>query len=210
LKGGPSLHKEDAILFGQEVLKGLDVYTLRKGEIVRNLDETLMGLGHEMIKIKGQGEAWTCMFYEDKERGCRIYDHRPVECRALKCWDVQDFNEVVTRPYLRRRDVLNPDDGILKLIDAHERRCSYETLESAARELQGPNAENAVKEILDLLNYDDSIRPLLIEKLSLNPGTTDFLFGRPLTKTIRMFGLRVKQQGDTFLLVPMEPQRKTN
>lgn len=206
MKGGPTLHDKDAVLFAKGILEKTDVYTLRKGEVVRNIDETLMILEHEMVKMKGQGEAWTCMFYHDDQSACRIYDHRPIECRALKCWDLREFKEAMARPRLQRRDLVSPDDGILKIIDAHEQRCAYKTLESAVKELQGPASNQAVEKILDVLQYDNYMRPFLAEKLNLDPNTMDFFFGRPLTTTIRMFGLCVKQQGNTFRLLPIEPR----
>lgn len=204
MKGGPTLHEEDGILFAKGILERSHVYTLRKGEVVRNIDDTLVVLEQEIIKIKGQLEAWTCMFYDDDQRACRIYDHRPLECRALKCWDLRGFKEVMARPCLLRRDLIKPDDGILKIIGAHEQRCAYETLESVVRRLQGPDSDKTVGKILDLLQYDHYMRPFLAERLKVDPNEMDFLFGRPLTTTIRMFGLCVKQEGDTFLLVPLE------
>ncbi len=205
MKGGPSLHREDAVLFEKGYLKPAQVYTLRPGEMVRNLDETLMEIEHDMVKIAGQGEGWTCLFFGGPEEGCRIYEHRPVECRALKCWDSRDLREVMARPYLQRRDVVNPGDGILKLMAAHEQRCHYEVLKSALNGLHGPNPDKAAEEIIDLLKYDDFMRSFLAEKLALDPKTMDFFFGRPLTITIRLFGLRLKQDGDTFLLETIQP-----
>ena len=119
MKGGPTLHEEDAILFAKGILKRSHVYTLRKSEVVRNIEDTLVALEQEIIKIKGQGEAWSCMFYDDDQGACRIYDHRPLECRALKCWDLRGFKEVMARPCLQRRNLIKPDDGILKIISAH-------------------------------------------------------------------------------------------
>jgi Fe-S-cluster containining protein len=202
MKGGPTLHKEDAVLFAKGTLKTSHVYTLRKGEVVRNIDDTLFVLEQEIIKIKGQGEVWSCMFYDDDKRACSIYEQRPLECRALKCWDLQGFHEVMAKPCLQRRDLIKPDDGILKIIDNHDQRCAYETLQLAAMNLEEPNSPKAVGEILDLLRYDHYMRPLLKEKLKVDPNAMDFFFGRPLTTTIRMFGLCVKQEGDTVLLVP--------
>jgi Fe-S-cluster containining protein len=202
MKGGPTLHEEDATLFTKGILKTSHVYTLRKGEVVRNIDDSLFVLEQEIIKIKGQGEAWSCMFYDDDQRACRIYDRRPLECQALKCWDLRGFNEVMARPCLQRRDLIKPDDGILKIIGVHDQRCAYETLESAVEGLRGPDSAKAVGGVLDLLQYDHYMRPLLAEKLKVAPNVMDFFFGRPLTTTIRMFGLCVKQEGDGFLLVP--------
>ena len=206
MKGGPTLHEEDGILFEKGILERSHVYTLRKGEVVRNIDDTLVVLEQEIIKIKGQVEAWTCMFYDNDQGACTIYDHRPLECRALKCWDLRGFKEVMARPCLLRRDLIKPDDGILKIIGAHEQRCAYETLESAVRRLPRPDSDKTVEKILDLLQYDHYMRPFLAEKLKVDRNEMDFFFGRPLTTTIRMFGLCVKQEGDTFLLVPMKDQ----
>jgi Fe-S-cluster containining protein len=207
MKGGPTLHEDDTTLFEEGILKKNNLYTLRKGEVVRNMDDTLMALEQEMIKIKGRGEAWTCMFYDDDQKECRIYDQRPIECRALKCWDLRKLNEVMAKPRLQRKHLINPDDGILKIIGAHEQRCSYEILETFVKGLGGPHAEKAVEKILDLLRYDEYTRLFLIEKLKLDPSAMDFFFGRPLTTTIRMFGLCVKQEGGTFLLAPLESHR---
>ncbi|MBW2174972.1 MAG: YkgJ family cysteine cluster protein, partial [Deltaproteobacteria bacterium] len=54
MKGGPTLHEDDAALFAKGVLEKIHVYTLRKGEVIRNIDDTLMVLEGEMIKIKGE------------------------------------------------------------------------------------------------------------------------------------------------------------
>ncbi|MCK4390776.1 MAG: YkgJ family cysteine cluster protein [Desulfobacterales bacterium] len=210
IKGGPTLHEEDVSLFAKGILQKGHVYTLRNGEVVRNIDDALMVLEKEIIKIKGQGESWSCMFYDEDQRACKIYKYRPVECRALKCWDLRDFREVMGRPCLQRRDLIEPDDGILKIIGNHEQRCAYETLRSAVRGLQGPDSDKAVEKILDLLQYDQYMRPFLTQKLKVNPNAMDFFFGRPLTTTIRIFGLCVKQQGDTFLLAPMEQSQTSH
>jgi Fe-S-cluster containining protein len=204
MKGGPTLHEEDAILFAKGILKRSHVYTLRKSEVVRNIDDTLVALEQEIIKIKAQGEAWTCIFYDDDQSGCGIYEHRPLECRALKCWDLRGFKEVMARRCLQRRDLIKPDDAILEIIGAHEQRCAYDTLELTVRRLGGPDHEKAVGNILELLQFDHYMRPFLTEKLKLDPDATDFFFGRPLTTTIRMFGLCVRQEGDTFRLMPLD------
>lgn len=199
-KGGPTLHDEDAILFSNGVLNTTDVYTLRKGEIVRNIDDTLMAIEQEMIKIKGQGESWSCIFYDDGENACKIYQVRPAECRALQCWDLRSLREIMTRPCLQRKDLIDPGDGVLRIIETHEEKCDYATLDAAVKGLQEADSSKAAEKILDLLKYDDYLRPLLAEKLKMDPNVMDFFFGRPLKTTIRMHGLCVKEDGDGFLL----------
>jgi Fe-S-cluster containining protein len=178
------------------------VYTLRQGEMVRNVDETPMVLEHELIKIKGQGNDWTCQFFDEKQVSCTIYQDRPIECRTLKCWDTREFNEAIKRPYLRRRDLLDSNDGILNIMDAHEKKCSYAYLASATRRLQGPDSENVAAKIIDLVKYDGFVRAFLAEKFDLHSEIMDFFFGRPLSNTIATFGLAVKEEGDTVFLVP--------
>jgi hypothetical protein len=48
------------------------------------------------------------------------------------------------------------------------------------------------------------MRPFIAEKLRIDLEVMDFLFGRPLAKTIHMFGLRVEQDGNTFTLLPID------
>jgi Fe-S-cluster containining protein len=200
MKGGPTLHEEDAVLFSDGVLNKADVYTLRRGEVVRNIDDTLMIIEDEMIKIKGQGESWSCMFFDDEQNACKIYQDRPAECRALQCWDLKGLREVMARPCLQRVDLIDDGDGIVKIIEAHEKKCAYTTLDAAVKELEQPESKKAAEKILDLLQYDAYLRPFLAEKLKMDPDTMDFFFGRPLKTTIRMHGLCVKKDGDSFLL----------
>jgi Fe-S-cluster containining protein len=200
MKGGPTLHEEDALLFTKHVLDKTQVYTLRKGEVVRNIDDTLMILEGEMIKIKGQGESWSCMFYDEDDNACRIYQDRPVECRALECWNLGGLKEVMARPCLQRMDLLNPGDCILKIMKAHEEKCDYATLDAAIKALKGPDSAKAADKILDLLQYDDYLRPFLIDKLGMDPNAMDFFFGRPMSSTIRMYGLCVKEEGHNLVL----------
>jgi len=48
-----------------------------------------------------------------------------------------------------------------------------------------------IKGIYDILGYDDSIRELVVKKGKMDPENLDFLFGRPVVATIRMFGLNL-------------------
>ena len=203
LKGGPALHTDDFFLLREGIVDTGHLYTLRKGEIVRNTDNQLIPLHHEVIKIKGEGEnTWACTFYDSKKKACRIYADRPLECRTLKCWDPGDLRQAMTRPYIQRKDLLDEEGELHRVIIAHEKRCAYQMMENAIRALQGPQPHKAVDQILSALHYDHVVRSLIPEKLKLNPDTMDFFFGRPLTTTIRMYNLEVRQEGGDFRLVP--------
>ncbi len=207
-KGGPTLHRGDLVFFKNGILKRSHIYTLRKGEMVyNNIQDTLFVLPEEIIKIKGKDNKWTCMFYSDDQKACTIYQHRPIECRLLKCWDTRELEDIFLKKLLQRKHLINPDDPIIEILAAHEQRCSYALLEESVKALGGQDSKNAVKRVLDLLQYDYYFRPFIAEKLKMGQEEIDFLFGRPFVATISMFGLRVEQRGDTFWLIPDKPKK---
>jgi Fe-S-cluster containining protein len=193
-KGGPALHQADKVLVDEGVLPANGLYTLRRGELAEDsLSGTLVTLTFELIKVKGLQETRGCLFYDAPQGSCRIYDNRPLECRLLKCWDTQDLERVYSDRRLVRHDVLKGFEGMWDIIADHENRCSYDTLKNLVRQLQHSDRDAAVNMIVEIVRYDTEIRKLVSEKGGLDPGLNDFLLGRPLTETIRMFGLRVQE-----------------
>jgi hypothetical protein len=112
----------------------------------------------------------------------------------LKCWDNREFLEVFQGPKLMRKQIIE-DQVLLGLIEEHERRCGYATLERLVKEVES-KGEEAVQQILDLIKFDYHLRPFVAEKLGLNPEEMEFFFGRPLTKTITMYGLQLVQDSE--------------
>ena len=53
-----------------------------------------------------------------------------------------------------------------------------------------------IEEIIKILKWDHDLRPLASEKLGITSDESSFYFGRPLTQTIKMFGLRVRREPD--------------
>ncbi|MGD8449723.1 MAG: YkgJ family cysteine cluster protein, partial [Desulfobacterales bacterium] len=79
-KGGPSFHLEDKILIEKGIILSKYLYTIRKGELFYdNIKECILPAVSDIIKIKGQEESWTCIFFNEKESACTIYDNRPLE-----------------------------------------------------------------------------------------------------------------------------------
>lgn len=177
--------------------------------VFNNIKETMLVLPEEIIKIKGRDKEWTCMFYDDEHNACTIYEHRPIECRLLKCWDTRELEGIFMKRLLQRSHLIAPQDGILQIMGAHEKRCSYARLRRLVEELKGPDSETAIEMILDLLQYDHYFRPFISEKLKIDSEETAFFFGRPLVKTINMFGLEVKQKGNDFWLVEKTCSKET-
>ena len=205
LKGGPTLHLEDVDALEKRIIKRSDLYTIRQGETVfNNIEGETCVLAEEMIKIKGTKESYSCIFYDDIQKGCTIYAHRPIECRVLRCWDTKGIEAISGKRRLCRKHLIPPDSPLAHIIAAHEQRCSYMTIETWIDKIAGPGATAAVERIIEALQFDHYLRPFIAKKFALPIEEMDFFFGRPLTTTINMFGLQVEQEGETFLLTPME------
>ena len=200
-KGGPALHREDEPLIREGVLSFQHIFTLREGEPVHdNVRGCLVPLTGELVKIRSQQGGATCLFYDIDKRSCGIYSSRPLECRLLKCWDTRDIENAFEKNRLSRKDLLSEKHNILNLIHAHDTRCGHGLLASLVRQLSTPGGDEAVQRILDMLQYDHYMRPFLVQKAAIDEQTLDFLFGRPLSQSIRAYGLEIEKKDNQFLL----------
>lgn len=193
----PTLHVQDLPLIKHSLIKKTHLYTIRKGELVRDNvhDDALVIVPQEMIKVKEKrGDAGGCVFYDEEAGACNIYEHRPVQCAALKCWDTAEFLKVYAGRKLERKEVVE-NEILSKLADEHERRCSYATLRRHVKRIE-KEGEGAVESVLELLRYDYEFRQFISKNLDLNPEEMPLYFGRPLMETIGMFGLKVVREPD--------------
>ena len=208
-KGGPALHEEDRELVESGRIPLADLYTIRKGELARdNVRGLLQPLAAEIIKIKslqGGNRTTTCRYYNDPDNACRMYSHRPLECRALQCWDTREIERVYSVGRLRRKDLIGQVEGLWDLIADHEERCSYETLRRLALQLKADGRRADADKFLEIIQYDTELRRLVIDRGSQDPEMLDFLFGRPLEQTVGQFGIRVvREKGRIIRLVATE------
>ena len=209
IASSPTLQRKDVPLLKKGILKRKDLYTIRIGELVRDpVQEKLTIADKELIKIKENTDTGVCIFYNEEARACSIYAHRPLQCAALACWDTTLFEEAYNTPKAGRKDIVR--NGILLgLMEAHDRRCSYAELEESVKRIEG-EGEKAIQKTLELLKYDYHFRPFILNKMDIPPEEMDFLFGRPLTDTIHMFGLKVEKQGDgSFILTTLDSRSAT-
>ena len=203
-KGGPSFHLEDKVLIEKGIILSKYLYTIREGELCYdNVKESILPAASDIIKIKGQKDSVTCIFFNEKENECTIYDNRPVECRALKCWDTREIENIYSKNRLTRKDLISTIEGLWDLVEDHQRRCSYETLKFFIDALNKDKKDEALKGIFDIIEYDAQIRELVVQKGDLDPEMTDFIFGRPITETIRMYGFKIIKQNDNYRLIPI-------
>jgi Fe-S-cluster containining protein len=203
LATGPSLQKSDLPLFFNHVLDGTHLYTIRKDELVRdNINDELKFTDQEIIKLRDRETGKGCILYDDDEKACTVYADRPSQCRAFACWDHSEFKQVFSGPKADREDIIK-DPNLLRLISAHESACNYETISHHVKQIQ-QQGERVVQKVLKILQYDQEVRRLTHEKLTIDPREMDLLYGRPLTETIHMFGLTVKQEADGSFLLTTE------
>ncbi len=205
LRSSPSLQVSDISRVIEGPIKRSDLYTLRAGELVRdNIQGGLKRTERELIKVRERKETGTCIFYDDPGKQCTIYEHRPIQCAAMKCWDERDFIQVYREPKADRRDLIH-DRNLLRLMEAQKERCGYALLERAVRDIE-MIGEKAVEKILAILKVDHDIRSLTQQKLGVDFDDLDLIFGRPLTETISMFGLKVVRELDgSFFLTLSDP-----
>ncbi len=193
-KGGPAFHRADRHLIEEGVIASSCLYTIRKGELARdNVKQRLVPVDTDVIKIKGKKDSWSCMFFNQARKSCRIYQNRPLECRALKCWDPGELEKVYAAGRLTRKDLLSGVDGLWELIEDHQARCDYEKIQCLVRQLEGSAPDRARRQLCEMIRYDAEIRKLVVARGGLESDMLDFLFGRPLSVTIKNYGTRARQ-----------------
>ncbi|MCP4688886.1 MAG: YkgJ family cysteine cluster protein [Desulfobacterales bacterium] len=195
-KEGPAFHWRDKELIQSGAIQLKHLYTIRKGELARdNVREALVPVRTDVIKIKGRKGAWSCMFFIEEENACAIYRSRPLECRVLKCWDTTEIRDIYEKDRLTRKDLLADMEGIWELIESHEERCAYDRIRPLARAARSDKNHEFLNELLYIIRYDHHIRDLMTSRGKMDPEMLDFLLGRPLTETIRAFGLKLTPDG---------------
>jgi len=200
-KGGPSFHIEDKMLIEKGTIPLKYIYTIREGErCYDNIKECFMPASSDIVKIKGRKGSWTCVFFNEKDKGCTIYDDRPMECRVLKCWDTGEIKRIYAKNRLTRKDLISSIEGLWELVEGHQERCSYNMLKFFIDALGKDSRHEALGGILDIIEYDKKIRSLTVQKADLDPELTDFLFGYPITETIKIYGIQIKEKEGKYII----------
>lgn len=201
-KGGPGFHREDLTLIEKGRIPSKYLYTIRRGEYAYdNVKGCLMPVDSDIIKLKGKENSWSCIFFNEQNKECAIYNDRPVECRVLKCWDTGELEKLYARHRLTREDLISEVEGLWDLIKDHQKRCDYGEINKLISAIDGPRKAQARKKLQEIIQYDTELRKLVLERGGLDPGMLDFLFGRPLTETLPGYGVKVKQESNKMVIV---------
>ena len=192
-KGGPILHHEDKDILREGHIGYEHLVTLRKGEQAYNpIKDMSEPITVELIKIAGNGRDWGCFFYDEATASCGVYQHRPLECRLLKCWDTSGIVSVIGRNTLQRSDIINSGDPVLELIQKHERECPCHEIERLISAFAGGQKKAAaLAGMKELVHNDLSIRTFAFKELELKREFEMFIFGRPVSQILAERGLKV-------------------
>ncbi len=203
-KGGPALHAEDRekVESGKIPLKCL--FTIRKGEpAYDNIKGRVAPAVSDIIKIKSAADNdSTCMFLDQAQVACTIYGQRPIECRLLSCRDTREIVAFYEKERLGRYDLLSKLAGLSDLVAEHQKRCDYGRVAQWAEAIKKTKDGESIRTILELIRYDLSLRKVTVERTRLDPEMLEFLFGRPLSVTIRLFQLKLIKNGAAVTIVP--------
>jgi hypothetical protein len=94
---------------------------------------------------------------------------------------------------LSRQELLANTPHIYNMVEYHENRCAYQIIKKLIHQLNQGKNENILKNIREILAFDNHFRILAIEKSICKTDVIDFLFGLPLQKTLPRMGLKVIQ-----------------
>jgi Fe-S-cluster containining protein len=184
-KGGPALHAQDRDLVAQGLIHTRHLFTIRPGEVVDDqIRGVLSALDGDLIKIKGRGGTWACCQFDEARSACRIYAHRPLECRALACRDTSGIEAAYGEPRLTRRDLLSGIEGLWELIEEHQRRCDHGLIRRLLEDSGPAGADAQRRALAEMIRYDEELRRMVVARGGLETGMTDFLFGRPLRQSL--------------------------
>lgn len=203
-KGGPALHLEDRYLVWEGKIPLKDLFTIRKGEpAYDNIAETLAPAPSDILKIKPvAADGTACVYFQHDQKGCAIYAHRPWECRTLACWKPQPLIDQYQLKRLTRRHLLSTIEGLWDLVCDHQKKCDYREIARLAAGLhKKKNDLKAKNRLMELIRYDQFLRESIVERSTLTPEMLEFLMGRALRVTIRMFQLKlVRIETETTIL----------
>ena len=140
-----------------------------------------------------------------------IYVHRPLECRTLKCWDTRDLLSVICRDTLKRTDILNPQDPVLRLIEEHEKTCSVLEMENILSAIsEGSDNSMPLNKLAELVRKDLDIRSRAVSVFALPLAAELFILGRPIFALLGCRGISVSERHGRIHLEKRSRNGKTH
>ncbi len=190
IKGGPVLHKEDISLLSSSRLSPNVLVTIRKGEPVYHpTEDRLVELPMDIIKIRPKTQEAACVFFNVAEMSCDIYNDRPLECRAFRCWDTKEAEGLFLTDVLAREDMFPSGSSFIEVIKAYDQRFPPKEIFSMifeARDLLD-SAQEILSALQDIAEKDKMFRLRVRETFQIQEDALDFFLGRSVHDLQRQY-----------------------
>lgn len=194
-KGGPALHVEDLLLVKNGIVPFNSIITIRRGEFVHDpVTDTVVPSKTELLKISGSNGTWTCLFYDRGQRGCSIYENRPLACKTLKCWDTGEILKLSGSDLLSRLDLVGPETELGKRLIHHESFFPFPHVKALVGPLRRIS-KKVLKNLERTVNGDLNHRAESVGEFHLSVAQELFYFGRPIFQLLEPFGFTVRETG---------------
>ncbi len=196
---GPTLYAGDEALLHDKLVAADLLCTYRIGEeVFSHLLNRPTVLEGEIVMIVPSPTGGCALFHP--KAGCGIYDRRPAQCKAQKCWDTRDAAKLASWRGLTRLDLIEEDEPVLEVIAEQELLCSPNRL----RELLGRAREgdsDVLGEAAEMIRTDRELRRRIVSAKMAPAGALPFLLGRPLEMMTGAMGYTVGGgwRGDVML-----------
>lgn len=192
-KGGPALHTQDLPLIEKGLLSFESFITIRKGEFVHDpVSNSIKPVKKELLKIRGIKDSWACNFYDKTRNGCTIYNHRPLACKILKCWDTDDILALAGKDLLSRLDIVKESNPLREKLIEHEELFPCPDLKAISQTIS-PSSKKTIKKLERIINKDIAYRLQAIDEFNLSVLLELFYFGRPLFQLLTPFGFTTRE-----------------
>jgi hypothetical protein len=91
-------------------------------------------------------------------------------------------------------------------VEDHQQRCDYSHIAKLVTQIRDKcKAQEATEDLLELIRYDKHLRDVTLERTNLEFGTLSFLFGRPLSFTIKFFRIQMTKAEQRITFRPIGP-----
>jgi Fe-S-cluster containining protein len=191
--GGPALHSQDLPLIKKGALSLGNLITIRKGELAHDpVTDSIEPVKTELVKIRGKKGSWACIFYDKTRNGCTIYDHRPLACGVLKCWDTDKILKLAGTDLLSRLDIVTEATPLRKSLIEHEQLFPLPDMKTLSRTISR-SSKKTIKKLERINNKDIAYRMGTIDRFNLSVAEELFYFGRPLFQLLTPLGFTARE-----------------
>jgi Fe-S-cluster containining protein len=190
---GPTLYSGDEALFHAGDISFAHLRTLRAGEeVFSHWENRRTVLEHETVTI-APALPGNCPLLEGT--ACRVYDRRPAQCKAQKCWDTRDSDKMMKWPGLTRLDLVAEGDPLRGIITEHDQACAPAKLREFAEGVR-KGEEEASHAIVAMVELDAHLRRRVLDEKLATAEALPFLLGRPIEMLVSALGLEITKGWD--------------